>query len=176
MRYCGREFTEEELAWIRQLMANRPELNRKDLSVLFCQEANWLKPDGGVKDMSCRVAMLRMERDGHLVLPPPRAKHTKRWNKGRSREMQVTLTWFLRWSPAGPVLCGTSSSIATIIWASKPYPEPSCGILSKRKGRFSHFWVLEQRPGRRPHATTISAGTKPPGERTCIWWSTTPDS
>jgi len=41
MRYCGREFTEEELAWIRQLMANRPELNRKDLSVLFCQAANW---------------------------------------------------------------------------------------------------------------------------------------
>jgi len=71
MRYCGREFTEEELAWIRQLMANRPELNRKDLSVLFCQEANWLKPDGGMKDMSCRVAMLRMERDGHLVLPRP---------------------------------------------------------------------------------------------------------
>lgn len=84
MRYCGREFTEEELAWIRLLIANRPELNRKDLSVLFCQKANWLKPDGGVKDMSCRVAMLRMERDGHLILPPPRAKHTKPYKKLRT--------------------------------------------------------------------------------------------
>lgn len=77
MRYCGRDFTEEELAWLRLLIKERPELSRKDLSVLFCQEVNWLKPDGGVKDMSCRVAMLRMQRDGHLVLPPPRAKHTK---------------------------------------------------------------------------------------------------
>ncbi|MFH0782912.1 MAG: DUF4338 domain-containing protein [Pseudomonadota bacterium] len=84
MRYCGREFTEEELAWIRQLIANRPELSRKDLSVLFCRETNWLKPDGGVKDMSCRVAMLRMERDGHLIFPPPRAKHTKPYKKVRT--------------------------------------------------------------------------------------------
>lgn len=84
MRYCGREFVEEELAWLRRLIADRPELSRKDLSVLFCREANWLKPDGGVKDMSCRVALLRMERDGHLVLPPPKTKHTKPYKKVRT--------------------------------------------------------------------------------------------
>lgn len=84
MRYCGREFSEEELAWLRQLIALRPELSRKDLSVLFCREKNWLKQDGGLKDMSCRVAMLRMERDGHLVLPAPRTKHTKPYKKIRT--------------------------------------------------------------------------------------------
>lgn len=84
MRYCGREFTEEELAWIRRLIATRPELSRKDLSVLFCREKNWFKQDGGLKDMSCRVAMLRMEQDGHLVLPPPRTKHTKPYKKIRT--------------------------------------------------------------------------------------------
>lgn len=84
MRYCGREFTQEELAWIRQLIADRPELSRKDLSILFCREKNWLKPDGGLKDMSCRVAMLKMEKDGHLVLPPPRTKHTKPYKKVRT--------------------------------------------------------------------------------------------
>ena len=31
----------------------------------------WLKPDGKLKDMSCRVAMLRMDRDGLIKLPPP---------------------------------------------------------------------------------------------------------
>ena len=31
----------------------------------------WLRPDGCRKDMSCRVAMLRMERDGLIALPPP---------------------------------------------------------------------------------------------------------
>jgi len=31
----------------------------------------WLRPDGQTKDMSCRVAMLRMHRDGLITLPPP---------------------------------------------------------------------------------------------------------
>ena len=30
------------------------------------------KPDGGLKEMSCRVALLRMQQDGLLRLPPPR--------------------------------------------------------------------------------------------------------
>lgn len=84
MRYCGRDFTEEELAWIRRTIEDQPELSRKDLSILFCRTAKWLKPDGGTKDMSCRVAMLRMEKDGHLTLPPPKTKHTKPYKKIRT--------------------------------------------------------------------------------------------
>lgn len=84
MRYCGREFTEEELAWIRKLIAEQPKINRKAISVQFCQYAQWLKSDGGLKDMSCRVAMLKMEKDGHFILPPPQSKHTKPYKKLRS--------------------------------------------------------------------------------------------
>jgi len=84
MRYCGRYFTDEELDWLRRLIVNRPELSRKDLSVLFCQEFKWLKPDGGTKDMSCRVAMLRMAEDKLLTLPPPKTKHTKPYKRPRS--------------------------------------------------------------------------------------------
>ncbi len=84
MRYRGRDFTEEEFSWIRQLIVDRPEISRKDISVLFCQKANWLKPDGGLKDMSCRVAMLKIEQDGHLTLPPPKKKHTKPYKNIRT--------------------------------------------------------------------------------------------
>jgi len=84
MRYCGRSFTEEELAWLRRTITDQPEASRKDLSVLFCQTANWLKPDGGLKDMSCRLALLKMERDGHLTLPPPKTKHTKPYKRLRT--------------------------------------------------------------------------------------------
>lgn len=84
MRYSGRDFTDTELDWIRQLISDRPEISRKDLSVLFCRQANWLKADGGTKDMSCRVAMLRMERDGHLTLPAPKTKHTKPYKRIRT--------------------------------------------------------------------------------------------
>jgi hypothetical protein len=84
MRYCGRDFSEEELTWLRGLIAEQPELSRRELSLRFCQETQWLKPDGGLKEMSCRVAMLRMAADGLLTLPVPRQKHIKPYKKPRS--------------------------------------------------------------------------------------------
>ncbi len=57
--------------WIRQLMASDPKLNRAQLSRRVCNELHWLRPDGRSKEMSCRVAMLRMQRDGLITLPPP---------------------------------------------------------------------------------------------------------
>lgn len=72
--YCGRDFTQQELEQIRELIAEDAERIRAELSRLTCQKLNWFKPDGGLKDMSCRVAMLRMAEDGLITLPPPRRK------------------------------------------------------------------------------------------------------
>ena len=70
-RYCGRDFTPKELDQIRSLIKNNPTFNRTRLSIEVCRRFQWLKPDGKLKDMSCRVAMLRMEKDGLIRLPPP---------------------------------------------------------------------------------------------------------
>ena len=69
MRYCGREFSEEEIKWHKDVMLQNPGISRQALSKLFCETFKWRKPDGGLKDMSCRVAHLRMERDGSIELP-----------------------------------------------------------------------------------------------------------
>jgi len=79
MRYVGREFTPTEMDLIRGLIAQR--VNRTRLSRMFCEETEWRKPDGGLKEMSCRVALLKMHRDGHIELPPPKRpanNHLKR--------------------------------------------------------------------------------------------------
>jgi Domain of unknown function (DUF4338) len=73
-RYCGRDFSEPELAQIRDWITEDPTRTRADLSRLACQAWHWRKPDGGLKDMSCRVAMLRMQKDGLIQLPPPRGQ------------------------------------------------------------------------------------------------------
>jgi hypothetical protein len=72
VRYCGRTFSPEELEMIRRLIASDPQRNRNALSGIVCDQLGWLRPDGRPKDMSCRVAMLRMHRDGWITLPPPR--------------------------------------------------------------------------------------------------------
>jgi hypothetical protein len=70
-RYCGREFSAAELDHIRQLLLVRPVLGRVALSRRICQDFGWLNLLGQPKEMSCRVALLRMEKDGLIGLPPP---------------------------------------------------------------------------------------------------------
>ena len=72
MRYCGREFTPSDVHCIRQLISNNPIASRFQLSRLVCKQFDWRRANGLLKDMSCRVAMLRMHEDGLLRLPPPR--------------------------------------------------------------------------------------------------------
>jgi hypothetical protein len=61
-----------ELDQIRALIAANPAALRAELSRLVCAKLGWSREDGRLKDMSCRVAMLRMQTDGLLQLPPPR--------------------------------------------------------------------------------------------------------
>jgi len=70
--YCAREFSEGDIQIIRDLMAQDPKLQRSALSRKLCQLWGWTKPNGDLKDMTCRVALLRMQADGLITLPPSR--------------------------------------------------------------------------------------------------------
>jgi len=71
-RYSGRDFSTQEIDQIRSLIGTEPRPNRQQLSYRVCELFDWRKADGSLKDMSCRVALLRMHRDGLIALPPPR--------------------------------------------------------------------------------------------------------
>jgi hypothetical protein len=79
MKYCGREFSNVELERIRHLAAE-PKMTRMALSQQVCREFGWLKRDGGLKEMSCRVALLRMQADNLIKLPVPIHRNS---NSGR---------------------------------------------------------------------------------------------
>lgn len=70
-RFCGRDFSTSEMQWIQSLVAGS-ELNRAQLARRVCEQLQWINPAGQLKTMSCRVAMLRMERAGLIALPKPR--------------------------------------------------------------------------------------------------------
>jgi hypothetical protein len=78
VKYCGRVFTPTEMEAIRQLIASDSRLSRIQLSRMVCDMLKWLRPDGRRKDMSCRVAMIRMHEDGLITLPPPRKRNNNR--------------------------------------------------------------------------------------------------
>lgn len=94
-RYCGRVFTVKEMDWIRNLITDNPNHHRLALSRMVCQEFQWLRPDGRLKDMSCRVAMLRMHRNGLIRLPSPKRKN----GNGKNHPVLTSLS-----DPQSPVL------------------------------------------------------------------------
>ena len=70
-KYCGKIWTADDLEIIRALIAAWPKATRAKLSRLVCERFDWRKHDGKLKDMSCRVAMIRMQDDGLINLPKP---------------------------------------------------------------------------------------------------------
>ncbi|WP_207671276.1 Druantia anti-phage system protein DruA [Paenibacillus cymbidii] len=56
---------------IRKLMHDHPSALRVAISRQVCLAWQWFKPDGGLKDMSCRVLLLKLHRLGAIELPPP---------------------------------------------------------------------------------------------------------
>jgi len=76
-RICGRLFSREDLELIRKIIKEDPRAtNRSQISRLVCQALSWFKPDGGLKEMSCRVVLLRLHRGGLIELPPARHPDT----------------------------------------------------------------------------------------------------
>lgn len=83
MRYCGKEFSSGQIQWIQDTIQNTDGITRQALSKRFCETFDWRKPDGGLKDMSCRVAFLKMDRAGVITLPAPKRAYAKPGSRSR---------------------------------------------------------------------------------------------
>jgi hypothetical protein len=101
MKYCGKEFSTDDLQRIGMIIKENPDTNRTGISRLVCEEFHWYKPDGKLKDMSCRVALLRMEQDGIIKLPPSQ----KRNNKGKRHIKHTAAT------APGPVITSSAGKL-----------------------------------------------------------------
>jgi len=58
------------------------------LSLRVCEWLNWKSPNGKPKEMSCRVALLKLHRKGHLSLPEPGVRH---WTEARGERPPLSL-------------------------------------------------------------------------------------
>ncbi len=67
-----RPITEDDLVFIRRLIAEHPGLSRRRLSAKLCEAWNWVQPNGSLRDMVCRGMMLMLHREGLIELPPVR--------------------------------------------------------------------------------------------------------
>jgi hypothetical protein len=71
IRYRGRAVTGEDIAFVRNLIAEHPGESRRALSQELCRAWGWVQQNGALRDMVCRGLLLELNRDGHIELPPP---------------------------------------------------------------------------------------------------------
>jgi hypothetical protein len=72
LSYRGRNVTDAEVVFIRQLIADNPASSRRALSQKLCEAWNWRQANGALREMVCRSLMLMLHRGGHIELPPVR--------------------------------------------------------------------------------------------------------
>lgn len=71
---CGREFSGQQLERLRAEVRDRPELSRSKLARDVCDWLEWKRPGGKRQEVSCRIALLKLERRGLISLPKPQGK------------------------------------------------------------------------------------------------------
>jgi len=72
LEYRGRQVSEGDVGFIRELIAAHPRASRRRLSQELCRAWDWVQPNGAPRDMVCRGLMLQLHRAGHIELPPVR--------------------------------------------------------------------------------------------------------
>ena len=82
----GRELDGADISLIRGLLGEHPEWGRSQLSVELCHRWGWRNAQGRIKDMAARTLLLKLERAGHILLPPRRGPSP---NGQRNRLMAV---------------------------------------------------------------------------------------
>jgi len=89
-RYRGKVVTDDDTAFIRQLILDNPSDSRWALSKKLCRAWNWVQPNGALKDMVCRGLMLELHRAGHIRLPAKKRRVNNPF-VNRKRPAKVTI-------------------------------------------------------------------------------------
>jgi hypothetical protein len=70
LRYRGRNVSEEDILYIRELIGAHPHASRRTLSTKLCEAWQWRQANGALRDMICRGLLLMLHRTGRITLPP----------------------------------------------------------------------------------------------------------
>ena len=150
MIVCGQEFSEATLNRLRDCLAHEPALSRAEVSRQVCSWLGWRSATGRLKTMSCRKALMTLQRKGVIKLPE--SKRTWAFQQ-RSAAAEESLPELVPVSgsladvaPVELILIRSRSSAAARIWKGLMRKHhylgdgPLCGaqlrylIWSKRAG------------------------------------------
>ena len=84
----SRRVSINDIRLICEIIDKNPLWKRTKISKELCKEWNWYTPYGQMKDMACRTLLLKLQRLGHITLPP---SQNPKINSYRNKEIKYVL-------------------------------------------------------------------------------------
>jgi len=158
-KYRGQTYSDQEIAFVRQLIEANPGDSRRTLSKKLCLAWNWVQRNGALRDMVCRSFMLELEKAGHIILPA-RKKNPPNNLAKRKKPVKIPVD-------QTPV-CAKLSDIMPIRFCQvrRREQEPLCNSLIEQ----FHYPGYSQPVGEHLKYL-VSAGGRPVA---CMTWSSAP--
>ncbi|MCP4036704.1 MAG: DUF4338 domain-containing protein, partial [bacterium] len=159
LRYRGRDVTEQDVTFLRELIARHPDESRRRLSARACEAWNWRQENGALRDMLCRSLMLELHRSGLIELPPVRCRPVNNAIRHR-RTKSVQFDCM--------PINGHLSDLGPLTWRAvrRTPEEPLFNALLKE-----HHYLGYTRPVGESLKVLVSAGDRPIA---CFAWSSAP--
>ncbi|RLB66526.1 MAG: hypothetical protein DRH03_12105 [Deltaproteobacteria bacterium] len=92
-KYRSKVVNDQEIVFIKELIAQNPAASRWALSRKLCLEWNWVQPNGNLCDMICRGLMLELHRAGHIQLPAKKSSPKNPFeHRQKPKEIEIEQT------------------------------------------------------------------------------------
>lgn len=161
LRYRGKNVTLPEVQFIRELIAQNPQLSRRRLSERLAQAWDWVQANGVLRAMVCRGLMLQLHRGGFIELPPVRRVNP---NPLAQRRKPAPLP-DQRWAPIEATV-GELKGVLEIRQVRRTGEEPLFGRLME-----TYHYLAYTQPVGEHLKYLIHAGDTPVA---CLAWSSAP--
>src|ERR1700689_4392585 len=157
--YRGQCFGGDQIVFIRQFIADHPQLSRWKLSRQLCEAWQWKQANGALRDMVCRGLLLALDRAGEIQLPPVRRAVRNRLAERERPEFVI---------PDNRPVCGPLGSITPLefVQVRRTADEPLFNSLLEQY----HYLGYEQ-----PVGEHLKYLVKAGGQAiACLAWSSAP--
>ena len=159
LTYRRRTVTADDVAFLRQLIADHPAASRRALSFLVCESWGWKQHNGEPRDAVCRGLLLLLHRAGLIALPEAQwrsSRPAERHRKPDPVELDQT-----------PIVCALGElGELTIAQVRRTDDEPIVDGLIEE-----HHYLGHTRPVGASLKFLIRVGDRPVA---CMTWSSAP--
>ncbi len=92
VRYRGREVSEADIEFIRELIAAHPKESRRALSLKLCAAWQWVQANGAPCDAIARGLLLSLHRSSRIELPEPRYRFSRPYHRNKPSVVELDST------------------------------------------------------------------------------------